>query len=168
MYTGTNHYQEAFRKPHMQLNRTQYTALYRLARLNKYSFIPDYMQRGVTRAYDKLTTIDLPIGCFYFVEASYRSMPADALAVKLARSMQPDSEAHETLYRALYRLGQAHERAILFARSTHEPTDFDPAIRADKMIDALAKSNQDVMCYWHVVNGQNSIRIARNLEPLNY
>ena len=84
--------------PHIQLTRKQYTALYRIARLNKYSFIPDYMKSGVERAYDKLTDIDLPIGCFYFVEASYRQRPIDWLAFREARYTEPAGYTHNEIF----------------------------------------------------------------------
>lgn len=160
-------WQFAFNHPHMQLSRAQYSALYRIARLNRYSFIPDYMKSGVTRAYDTLGSVDLPIGCFYFVEASYRQCPVDTLAIKQSRKYQPHCEREEDLQRTAYRLGEAYERAIQFARSTRNPGDYDAACEAEKTIDTLVSLNQCMYLYWHFVNGRNNIRRARNQELLN-
>lgn len=154
-----------------QLTRTQYTILYRYARIerrrrwelpaSKQSVADTMTQIG---ALHKVTPF--PRGCMPGVMAHLTQQPIDRLARKqdksLARNADPD------LYRAAYRLGQAYERAISHAHDTRLPDDFNPAIEAEKTFMRLVTEHREVYLYWDYVNGRNSIRNARHIETLNH
>lgn len=154
-----------------QLTRTQYAVLYRYARIERRRrWELPASQKSVSATMTRIGAIHkitpFPHGCMPGVMAHLTQQPIDQLARKQDKSLTRNAEPD--LYRAVYRLGQAYERAILHARDTRLPDDFNPAIEAETTLEKLVKANRDHYLYWDFVNGRNSIRRMRGLEELNH
>lgn len=160
-----------------QLTRQQYKLLYQYARVEyKHVYGLPAAEQSVRDMATKIGALHkvspFPRNCFAPMLAHFRQQPIDRLYQKWARYNGFNRYAEHVekcrLYHAAYRLGQAYERAILYARSTGQPADYDPAIAAEKLITKLTAHNPHDYLWWDYVNGRNSIRKMRGLEEINH